>query len=98
MQRNSTFQKALDRLQDSLTDKQRQEFRGTTLNDVKQQIQKIQDKYGSTKRLRNMARLSKFLEAMEQLEQVVSVFLNVSSSVAFVWVSCVAQTCLSSLH
>ncbi|ROW06784.1 hypothetical protein VMCG_04013 [Cytospora schulzeri] len=85
MPHDTSFKKALDKLLGSLTAEQRQEFGNTTLTDVKDQIQKIQDKYGSTKRLRNMARLSKFLEAMEQLEQVVSVFLNVNSSVAFVW-------------
>lgn len=33
-----------------------------------------------------MARMSRFLEAMQQLEQVINVFLNVDTTVAFVWV------------
>jgi hypothetical protein len=36
--------------------------------------------------------MSKFLEAMQQLEQVISVFLNVSKVVAFIWVSPVATS------
>lgn len=88
MQGDTTFRKALDRFRDSLTDQQRIDFHSTTLNDVEVQIQKIQDRYGSTKQLRHMNRLSKFLEAMKQLEEVVSVFLNVSSSAAFIWVRC----------
>ena len=87
MESNTTFAKALDRFRHKLTDEQKKAFQNTTLTDVKIEIQKVQERYGSTKKLRNMARLSKFLEAMEQLEQVVSIYLNVSSFVAFVWVS-----------
>ena len=84
--RNDAFGKALVRFRDGLTDEQRREFQTTTLDDVRLEMDKIRDRFGTGKKLRNMKRLSKFLEAMSQLEQVVTVFLNVHETVAFVWV------------
>lgn len=84
------FQKALDNFKKELTAQQCRDFGITKLQDVKNEINKIQSQYGSAKKLRGMSRMSKFLEAMHQLEQVVSVFLNVSEAVAFIWVSAAA--------
>lgn len=39
------------------------------------------------KKLRSLRRISHFIEAMGQIEQLVQIFLNVSNVVAFVWVS-----------
>ena len=83
----NTFNKALERFRDSLTEEQKRQFLATNLEDVKSEIQKIQDRFGRDKKLRNLKRLSKFLEAMKQVEQVIKVFLNVHEVVAFVWVS-----------
>ena len=33
----------------------------------------------------NLTRIKAFLEAMEQFEQIVNVFLNVNDFVAFIW-------------
>jgi len=83
----NTFNKALERFRDSLTEEQKRQFSATNLEDVKSEIQKIQDRFGRDKKLRNLKKLSKFLEAMKQIEQVVKIFLNVHEVVAFVWVS-----------
>lgn len=87
MEPDPVFQKALENFKKDLTVQQRREFAISTLQDVKDEVNKIQIQHGSAKKLRGMSRMSKFLEAMQQLEQVVSVFLNVSEVVAFIWVS-----------
>jgi hypothetical protein len=53
---------------------------------VEKTIQDIQTLHGSQKRLKYMRRVSKFIEGMSQLSEVVEVFLNVNNGVAFVWV------------
>jgi len=84
---DNAFNKALQRFQDGLTDEQKRQFSVTTFKDVESELQHIQDRFGSEKRLRNFKKVSKFLEAMKQIEQVVKVFLNVHEVVAFIWVS-----------
>jgi transcriptional/translational regulatory protein YebC/TACO1 len=83
----NSFEKVLERFRDSLTEEQKRQFSATSFQDVESEIQNIQCRYGSEKKLRNLKKLSKFLEAMNQVEQVVKVFLNVHEVVAFVWVS-----------
>lgn len=90
MKSDPVFQKALENFKKDLTAQQCREFGITTLQDVKNEVNKIQGQHGSAKKLRGMSRMSKFLEAMQQLEQVISVFLNVSEVVAFIWVSTAA--------
>ncbi|OCL02208.1 hypothetical protein AOQ84DRAFT_349486, partial [Glonium stellatum] len=87
----NTFSEALETIvksfRDSLTKEQKQQFSATTLKDVKSEIQNIQGRFGLEKKLRNLKKVSKFLEAMKQVEQVVSIFLNVNEVVAFIWVA-----------
>lgn len=87
MEPDLVFQNALETFKKDLTAQQCRDFSITTLQDVKDEVNKIQSQHGSAKKLRGMSRMSKFLEAMRQLEQVISVFLNVSETVAFIWVS-----------
>lgn len=81
------FETALVKFRAGLTEKQREDFAPCTLNEVQIAINEIQDRLGSQRRQRGMKRITKFIEAMTQLGQVVEVFLNVQSAVAFVWVS-----------
>ncbi|GAW14444.1 hypothetical protein ANO14919_038470 [Xylariales sp. No.14919] len=81
----TAFQRAILKFQRSLTSQQKAQFAVSSQEDVVSEIQKIQDRYGSTRKLRSLSRLSKFLEAMSQIEQLVTIFLNVSNVVAFVW-------------
>jgi hypothetical protein len=83
----TSFENVLVEFRASLTEKQRRDFAPCTLKDVQTTINEIQDRLGSQRRQRNMKRIAKFIEAMTQLGQVVEVFLNVESTVAFVWVS-----------
>ncbi|KAH8693390.1 hypothetical protein GQ44DRAFT_595961, partial [Phaeosphaeriaceae sp. PMI808] len=81
----NTFNKALERFRNNLTEEQKREFSAASFEKVESEIQSIQHRFGSEKRLRNLKRISKFLEAMKQIEEVVKVFLNVHGVVAFVW-------------
>jgi len=83
---NEAFNITLTKFRDSLTVEQKCKFSATTFKDVERQIKDIQSQYGLQKKLRNFKKISKFLEAMKQIEQVVTVFLNVNEVVAFIWV------------
>ncbi|KAI1114303.1 hypothetical protein F5Y14DRAFT_189934 [Nemania sp. NC0429] len=82
---DTTFHRAIKKFSQSLTNEQKRAFAASSEADVINEIQKIQDRYGSARKLRSLGRLSKFLEAMSQVEQLVQIFLNVSNVVAFIW-------------
>ncbi|RSL93102.1 hypothetical protein CEP52_013447 [Fusarium oligoseptatum] len=79
------FDKALAQFKKRLTKKHREIFAQCTIDDVKSQIRHIQNHHGSQRRQKHMGRLSKFIEGMAQLGQVVEVFLNIHNGVAFIW-------------
>ncbi|KAM6511299.1 hypothetical protein FALCPG4_016301 [Fusarium falciforme] len=79
------FTRALDGFRTTLTQEQQKDFSFNSLQDVQAKIKSIQDRYGPEKKLRNMQRLSKFLAGMKQVEELVTIFLNVHEVVAFVW-------------
>ncbi|KAI0878364.1 hypothetical protein GGS24DRAFT_518152 [Hypoxylon argillaceum] len=81
----TALERALQKFQDGLTQEQRQQFNATSIDDVKAEIGNIQNRLGSMKKLRSLRRISHFIEAMGQIEQLVQIFLNVSNVVAFVW-------------
>jgi ribosomal protein S21 len=83
---DGAFDNALKRFRESLTKGQREQFAHCKKQDVQRTIQDIQTRHGSQRSLKNMRRVSKFIEGMSQLSQVIEVFLNVNNSVAFVWV------------
>ncbi|KAF3002829.1 hypothetical protein E8E14_006733 [Neopestalotiopsis sp. 37M] len=82
----STLEKAIQKFR-KVAEEHGEQFSVASENDVKDQIEKIQDRYGSTKKLRSLGRLSRFLEAMNEIEKLVQIFLNVSEVVAFVWIA-----------
>lgn len=84
---DTSFENALVKFRASLTESQRRDFAPCTLKDVVTAIEHIQARLGSQRRLRSMKKIAKFIEAMNQLGQVIEVFLNVENVVAFVWVS-----------
>ncbi|KAK7946882.1 uncharacterized protein PG986_011203 [Apiospora aurea] len=77
--------RAVERFREQLPEEHKKLFTASSLADVEKEIESIQRRYGSKKQLRRLSRLSKFLEAMAQIEQLVQVFLNVSEVVAYVW-------------
>ncbi|KAK0728767.1 hypothetical protein B0T26DRAFT_869746 [Lasiosphaeria miniovina] len=82
---DESFRSAVARFRASLTDKQRAEFQTCSLRHVQDTIQQLQNTLAAQRRQRNLQRMSKFVEGMKQLRQVVEVFLNVDSTVAFIW-------------
>ncbi|KAJ8129490.1 hypothetical protein O1611_g4141 [Lasiodiplodia mahajangana] len=79
------LERALQKFRDGLTQEQRQQFGASSIDDVKAEIWNIQNRLGSMKKLRSLRRISQFLEALGQIEQLVHVFLNVSNVVGFIW-------------
>src|SRR5438034_3610501 len=83
---STIFQRAVDKFTKSLTARQRQEFAMCSLDDVRQTVMTLQEKRGSQKNMRDMARVQAFLEAMEQYGKVVEAFLNCTPFLGYVWV------------
>ena len=83
---STIFQRAVDKFVKSLTAKQRQEFAMCSLDDVRQTVMTLQEKRGSQKNMRDMARVQAFLEAMEQYGKAVEAFLNCTPFLGYVWV------------
>ncbi|KAF8535606.1 hypothetical protein BDD12DRAFT_854662 [Trichophaea hybrida] len=79
------FGLVLSRFKLSLTADETKDFQFTSLRDVEDVIENIQEKQKATKMIRNVNRLKPFLDAMDQYGKVVEVFLNMSGVVAFVW-------------
>lgn len=82
----SAFQHALATFKTKVDRKLVAEFEMTTLSELKLSLASIQRKHASERRVRNMGRLSRFLDAMDQYGKVIEVFLNVTDVLAFVWV------------
>jgi hypothetical protein len=83
---DAVFDKAVAKFKKRLPKSQAATFVQCTIDDVRKQIRDIQNHHGSKRRLRNMERLSKFVEGMLQLGKVVEVFLNLHNGVALIWV------------
>ncbi|RKK19466.1 hypothetical protein BFJ66_g11558 [Fusarium oxysporum f. sp. cepae] len=79
------FDKAVAKFKSRLNRTQAEQFAKCTIDDVRNQIRHIQNRHGSQRRLRNMDRLSKFVEGMVHLGKVVEVFLNLHNGVALIW-------------
>jgi hypothetical protein len=71
---------------ETLTDEQKNEFKFSTLEDFQAAIVAIQTRQSSVRKMRNLARLRCFLEAMDQYGKVIEVFVNASELVCFIWV------------
>lgn len=82
---SEAFETALAGFKRRLTDKELKDFEGTRVEDIKYEIQRIQDGHENLKQNMNMNRIKSFLEAMEQFGKILDVFLNASQFVAFVW-------------
>ena len=61
------------------------EFKGTTHENLREELLKVQEKQEARLETMNLARIKHCLEAMHQFGQVIEIFLNVSDAVAFVW-------------
>ena len=79
------FRAALSDFKSRLKPEERQEVQFATFEDVQKDIVQIQREQESSKTMANIARIRPFLEAMDQLGQIIEVFLNCSEFIAFIW-------------
>ena len=86
---SASFQRTLDRFTVGLSPKEKEDFKLSSLQDVYDEINRIQRIHGDDKKMRNLNRLKGFVEAMDQYGKVIETFLNTSNFIAFVWV-CIA--------
>lgn len=80
------FQQCLDDFKRNLSPEQKETFKFTTLDELKRLVHDIQEEQNKSRRMNNLKRLAPFIEAMEQFDQVVQVFLNAADMLAFIWV------------
>ncbi|KAF2267625.1 putative zinc finger protein [Lojkania enalia] len=81
------FERALAQFKMGLKRRDQENFRKTTLADLRQCIGDLQDKQHASRRLKGLTRIQPFLEAMEQFGKVVTIFANTNDIVAFIWTS-----------
>ncbi|OJD34180.1 zinc finger protein [Diplodia corticola] len=81
----SPFDQALARFKGQLSDKEIVDFQLTSAEDLKRAILQLQKTQAGEKRMQNLHRLTAFVEAMDQFDKVVQVFLNASDYLGFIW-------------
>ncbi|KAL8789346.1 MAG: hypothetical protein Q9195_006873 [Heterodermia aff. obscurata] len=81
----SGFRSALAKFSSSLTPREVEEFRFTTLEDVQKVVVTIQHQQARRKEMMNLTRIQSFLEAMKSFGEVIEVFLNLSEFIPFIW-------------
>ncbi|KAK1851074.1 zinc finger protein [Colletotrichum chrysophilum] len=83
------YERAANNFKDSIPADLAKRFAKQT-NDIaslRKEIKTIQDDHGKKGSLRNLPRLQKFVEAMNQLGQVIEVFVNANDLVCFIWIA-----------
>ena len=95
MASSGNFQRTLDRFKISLSPDEIEDFQFSSLADVHNVIDKVQEDQKLTKTMMNLPRIQCFLETMDQFGKVVEIFLNNSMFVSYVWVR--ASTVLHTL-
>ncbi|RDW70893.1 uncharacterized protein DSM5745_08404 [Aspergillus mulundensis] len=81
----SAFRQALDKFRLKITPDEALDFQLTTVDDLKSAIKDLQAEQMAERKMRNLRRVQNFVLAMEQFEQIISVYLNASEFVGFVW-------------
>ncbi|KAG4254580.1 hypothetical protein FPRO03_06920 [Fusarium proliferatum] len=81
----TSFEKSLDLFRRELSDDQIKQMDGVNQETLKATIQATQNILGRRNDLCKLSRVQRFLHAMEHVEKLVSIFLNASDFVAFVW-------------
>lgn len=90
--RQTSFERSLDLFRRELSDDQIKQMDGANQNTLKDTIQAAQNILGRRNGLCKLSRIQRFLQAMEHLEKLVTIFLNASDFVAFIWVSQYAES------
>lgn len=83
----SVFDAAVKDFHDELPDWNESDLRGIeTIEDVYNEIDKIQEEQGRERRLRNLKRIEPFLDCLEQYSAVIDTFVQAKANVlALIW-------------
>ncbi|KAJ2989302.1 hypothetical protein NUW58_g3537 [Xylaria curta] len=81
----SFFDKTLRDFKEGLRRREIEDFKTTTLKELKTSIAELQAKQHAQRRIQDLNRLQPFIEAIEQYGEVVGIFYNNNDIVAFVW-------------
>ncbi|RYN46116.1 hypothetical protein AA0118_g12682 [Alternaria tenuissima] len=81
----AALDRAIIQFRNRLNGTELMEFKGTTHDNLREELLKVQEKQEARLETMNLARIKHCLEAMHQFGQVIEIFLNVSDAVAFVW-------------
>ncbi|KAF5584159.1 heterokaryon incompatibility protein het-E-1 [Fusarium pseudoanthophilum] len=81
----TSFERSLDLFRRELSDDQIKRINGVNQKTVTDTIQEIQGKLGRRDGLCKLTRIQRFLHAMEHIEKLVTIFVNASDFVAFIW-------------
>ncbi|ORY19419.1 hypothetical protein BCR34DRAFT_128195 [Clohesyomyces aquaticus] len=79
------FNRVLHEFQHELTKDEVDDFNFITADDLKKSVYQMQEEQKSKKRMQNLSRVSAFVEAMDQFDKVIQVFLNTTNYLGFVW-------------
>jgi len=80
------FNRVLSEFKRELSQDEIHDFSFIVSTDLKHAILQLQEEQKSKKRMQNLNRLTAFIEAMDQFDKVVHVFLNASNYLGFIWV------------
>ncbi|OAP56381.1 hypothetical protein AYL99_09560 [Fonsecaea erecta] len=79
------FEDELRKFKNRLDGKQLRGFECTSLKNVEDALEDIQKRQEAQRELRNLTRIRRFLEAIEQFGRVIEVFTNSSQYVGYLW-------------
>ncbi|KAM0239464.1 hypothetical protein ACHAP5_008320 [Fusarium lateritium] len=82
---NTSFERSLEQFRRELSDTEKKEMGGANQKSLEATIQKIQSKLGREHGLCRLTRVEALVRAMKHIEELVTIFLNVSEVVAFIW-------------
>jgi hypothetical protein len=80
-----SFKQLLEDFKKRLKSDEQARFSITTLSDLQNAVNNIQEHHRKSKTAQNLKRIEPFIQAMEQYKEIIEVFLNTSSLLCFVW-------------
>lgn len=84
---DSVFSSVLSAFRRRLTPQDVNDFQSTTLEDLKEEITRIQRTQAQRRGFRNLNKIRPFLNGIEQYSKVIEVFVNAKPDImAFIWV------------
>ncbi|KAE8408885.1 hypothetical protein BDV37DRAFT_268086 [Aspergillus pseudonomiae] len=79
------FHRVTKHFEEGLEKEQLDAFKATDLRALKKELKKIQDEQGQSHSLRNLRRIERFIQAMEQIGTVLEDILGTSKDMSLIW-------------